>query len=200
MKKTEFANYPEKLKEIVNKKDFRNNTPLLICIYKRLVKKSVAILKIMIDLLDNGAQNNLSRNSEQQTAFEISQCNNDYEAVYLIFDYILERRKGKIKRNLERARNFLSTQPNFSLEMKWDVKIKVPLASYFCPNDVCKIWKYDQNVRMNYSFAEFKNLSCIRIPSSWYFIGGFKNLLDEKGSKESLPEPEVNNNNSKIKL
>jgi hypothetical protein len=151
----------------------------------------------MIDLLDNYAEN--CKNSEHQTVFEIAQCNEDFEAVYLMYDYILERRKLKIQRNLERARKFLSSQPNFSLEMKWDVKIKVPLISYFCPNDICKIWKYDQNVRMNYSFAEFKNLSCIRIPSSWYFIGGFSNkntnLLERRDSKRI--NYHLNNKNNK---
>lgn len=32
----EFTNYPEQLKEIVNQKDLRENTPLMICILKRL--------------------------------------------------------------------------------------------------------------------------------------------------------------------
>jgi hypothetical protein len=152
----------------------------------------------MIDLLDNYAEN--CKNSEHQTVFEIAQCNEDFEAVYLMYDYILERRKLKIKKNLARARDFLSTQPNFSLEMKWDVKIKIPLVSYFCPNDVCKIWKYDRNVRLNYSFAEFKNLNCIRIPSSWYFIGGFTdkntNLLERKFSKRMIYLLNNDNNNN----
>ena len=99
---------------------------------------------------------------------------------------------------MQRARNFLKTQPNFFLEMKWDVNIKVPLVSYFSPNDVCNIWKFGENVRMNYSFAEFKNLRCVRIPSSWYFIGGFslekENFISEKDFKNSEDKGSRNKN------
>lgn len=125
----------------------------------------------MIELLSNFSEN--SRNSDKQSVFEIAQSNEDLEAVCLMYDFILERRNKKIERNKERARNFLAKTPNFYLEMKWEVNVKVPLVSYFCPNDVCKIWKFDQNVRMDYSFVEFKNLSSVRCPSSWYFLGGF---------------------------
>lgn len=125
----------------------------------------------MIELLSNYAEN--SRNSDKQSVFEIAQSNEDLEAVCLMYDFILDRRNKKIERNKQRAGNFLAKTPNFYLEMKWEVNIKVPLVSYFCPNDVCKIWKYDQNVRMDYSFVEFKNLSSVRCPSSWYFLGGF---------------------------
>lgn len=125
----------------------------------------------MIELLNNQAEN--SRNSEKQSVMEIAQSNEDLEVVCLLYDYILDRRSKKIQRNKERAKNFLSKTPNFYLEMKWEVNVKVPLVSYFCPNDTCKIWKYDQNVRMDYSFVEFKNLSSVRCPSSWYFLGGF---------------------------
>jgi GPCR-chaperone len=132
---------------------------------------------MMIELFNNFAEN--SRNSDQQSAFEVAQSNEDLEAVCLMYDYLLEKRAKKIAKNKERAKNFLSKQPNFYLEMKWEVNVKVPLVSYFCPNDICKIWKYDQNVRMDYSFVEFKNLSSVRCPSSWYFLGGFKKSTDQ---------------------
>jgi hypothetical protein len=135
----------------------------------------------MIELLSNYAEN--SRNSDKQSVFEIAQSNEDLEAVCLMYDFILERRSKKIMRNKERAKNFLAKTPNFYLEMKWEVNVKVPLVSYFCPNDVCKIWKFDQNVRMDYSFVEFKNLSSVRCPSSWYFLGGFGKNANSKAAK-----------------
>lgn len=141
----------------------------------------------MIELLSNYAEN--SRNSDKQSVFEIAQSNEDLEAVCLMYDFILERRNKKITRNKERAKNFLAKTPNFYLEMKWEVNVKVPLVSYFCPNDVCKIWKFDQNVRMDYSFVEFKNLSSVRCPSSWYFLGGFgkkENTIKKANESQSI--------------
>jgi hypothetical protein len=138
----------------------------------------------MIELLSNYAEN--SRNSDKQSVFEIAQSNEDLEVVCLMYDFILERRNKKIARNKERAKNFLSKTPNFYLEMKWEVNIKVPLVSYFCPNDICKIWKFDQNVRMDYSFVEFKNLSSVRCPSSWYFLGGFGKIANTPKNNQSF--------------
>lgn len=57
--------------------------------------------------------------------------------------------------------------------MKWEVN--VPLLSYFCPNDTCKIWKFYENVRMDYSFVEFKKMSSVKSPSSWFFLGNSEN-------------------------
>lgn len=138
----------------------------------------------MIELLANSAEN--SRNADKQSAFEIVQSHEDLEAVCLIYDYILERRNRKIKKNKERAKYFLAKNPNFYLEMRWEVNVKVPLMSYFCPNDTCKIWKYDKNVRMDYSFVEFKNLSSVRCPSSWLFLGGYEKNPNNKDTSKKL--------------
>lgn len=87
----------------------------------------------------------------------------------VIYENFLARKKKKIELNKERAKQFLSQCPNFHLEMKWEVN--VPLLSYFCPNDTCKIYKFYENVRMDYCFVEFKKMSSIKSPSSWFFLG-----------------------------
>lgn len=137
----------------------------------------------MIELFSHYAEN--SRNTERQSAFEIAQSHEDLEAVCLMYDFILQKRNKKIIKNKERAKYFLAKNPNFYLEMRWEVNVKVPLISYFCPNDTCKIWKFDRNVRMDYSFVEFKNLSSIRCPTSWLFLGGYdKNNTNKDYSKK----------------
>jgi hypothetical protein len=60
---------------------------------------------------------------------------------------------------------FLSIIPNFYMEMNWEVN--VPLIGFLCPKDTCKIWKFERNVRMDYTFAQFKNLSAVRRPTSF---------------------------------
>ena len=78
---------------------------------------------------------------------------------------MLKRRNSKIIKNLEKAATFLSMIPNFYMEMNWEVN--VPLLGFLCPKDTCNIWKYDKNVRMDYTFSQFKNLSSVRRPSSF---------------------------------
>lgn len=53
--------------------------------------------------------------------------------------------------------------------MKWEVN--VPLLSFLCPNDTCKIWKKGDNIRMDYTFIQMKNLSCVRAPTSFIYKG-----------------------------
>lgn len=114
------------------------------------------------------------RNRQNKTPFEIAESNDDIEVCYLIYNNYLNHRRKKIEHNKDKAKNFLSMTPNFYLEMKWEVN--VPLLSYFCPNDTCKIWKFYENVRMDYSFVDFKNVSSVRSPSSWFFLGNSPNL------------------------
>lgn len=64
---------------------------------------------------------------------------------------------------------FLRETPDFYVEMFWEVN--VPLFSFLCPNDTCKIWKQGDNIRMDYTFIQMKNLSCIRSPTSFIYIG-----------------------------
>jgi hypothetical protein len=89
----------------------------------------------------------------------------DAESVCLIYEHLLKRRSAKIKRNLERTSMFLSIIPNFYMEMNWEVN--VPLIGFLCPKDTCKIWKFERNVRMDYTFAQFKNLSSVRKSTSF---------------------------------
>lgn len=97
------------------------------------------------------------RNLDNLAPLDLAISFQDYDAICLIYDNLLKRRSIKISRNLEKASIFLSKIPNFYFEMNWEVN--VPLLGFLCPKDTCKIWKYSQNVRMDYTFSEFKNLS-----------------------------------------
>ena len=75
----------------------------------------------------------------------------------------------RIINNKDKANSLLIQIPDFYLEMKWEVH--VPLLSYFCPNDTCKIWKQGTSVRMDYSFIRMKGLNTIRAPTSFIYSG-----------------------------
>jgi hypothetical protein len=98
---------------------------------------------------------------------EVATSNEDTEVVCLLYDFLLNRRKNKIIKNKKRAGKFLSTMPDFYLEMNWDVHI--PVLAFLCPKDTCKIYKINQNVRMDYTFVQFKSLKSVRSPSSYFF-------------------------------
>lgn len=100
---------------------------------------------------------------------EIASTFEDIEAVSLLFDYIFSKRQKKIKEFKEKASTFLKKIPNFYMEMKWEVNI--PLLSFLCPSDLCKIWKYEENVRLDYTFQEYRNLSTKRTHCSYIYQG-----------------------------
>lgn len=125
-------------------------------------------MQILIELFKHKVNTKL-KNSDRWNAMEIAVSNNDLESIIIIYEYILKRREKKILHNKERAIQFLSTIPDFYLEMTWEVQ--VPLLGFMCPSDKCKIWKIGPNVRMDYTFTGFKDLKSIRCPSSYIFNG-----------------------------
>lgn len=107
------------------------------------------------------------RNNRKSTALEIATSFEDEQAIMLIFEFLVRRRQKKIERNEIKAGNFLSKIPDIYLEMTWEVN--VPLLKFLCPHDTCKLWKIGKNIRLDYSFQQFKNLSSVRRPSSYIF-------------------------------
>ena len=133
--------------------------------YLLFIKNSEDYLKIMSAMFAYNYLDPKVRNSESWLPIEIATSNKDLDAIRLIYYYMLKRRQLKIMRNISRVTKFLAQIPDFYIEMKWDVN--VPLLSAFCPNDVCKIHKIGSNVRLDFTFIEFKNLTCVRAPSSY---------------------------------
>jgi hypothetical protein len=121
----------------------------------------------IIQQLLNYEVNPKLRNNRKSTALEIATSFQDEEAIRLIFEFLLRRRQKKIERNEIKAGNFLSKIPDIYLEMTWEVN--VPLLKFLCPHDTCKLWKIGNNIRLDYSFQQFKNLSSVRRPSSYIF-------------------------------
>ena len=128
------------------------------------------MLNIIYELLTSFPE--YRHNSNRLTPFELASTHDDTEVAYILYTTYLDSRKKKTVTNLKSARDFLQRSQNFSLQMKWEVA--VPLLSYFCPNDTCLLTKFEDSVRMDYSFVEFKKISSVKSPSSYIFLG--KNL------------------------
>jgi hypothetical protein len=167
LKKMKTSN-EELFRLMLNQIDLRGNTPVFLTVLLRQKNKDDLSLMILMELLKYNADVKI-RNLERWTPLELATSNEDVDAVCLIYDHILWRRLKKIKENKGRAALFLKQTPNFYIEMKWEVN--VPLLSFLCPNDICKIWKFEDNVRMDYTFLDYKNMITKRSPMSYIFQG-----------------------------
>ena len=54
---------------------------------------------------------------------------------------------------------------NFKCEIKW--KVEIPLLSWLCPNDKCKVIKYGDQMKLDTTFVDFKGLRTIRNPNTF---------------------------------
>ena len=86
--------------------------------------------------------------------------------VEMLFKNYLIRREERFKSRALTISNYFQNMKDFYVELKW--KVKIPLLSWLCPNDVIKITKYGSSVRADYTFVDYKALSVIRKPLSFY--------------------------------
>jgi hypothetical protein len=129
------------------------------------------------------------KNFDNWSAIEIATSHNDVDYVRILYNYMLLKRKVKMSHNKKRGHSFLSQINDFYLEMKWEVHI--PLLSMFCPHDTCKIWKVGPNVRFDFTFLQFKNLSSIRAPSSFIFTENGVYHINHKTGVYYSPNEEI---------
>ena len=168
-----FEDNPEYLSKIINTEDQRGFAPLFLCIYLRESYKDQillreAILEIIKILFYYGVKIRI-RNEDGRTPLEEAVAYEDKETVVLIYERALINRENRVKLSKDKANAFMTEVPDFYAEMKWEVN--VPLISFLCPNDTCKIWKQGSNIRMDYTFIEMKGLSAIRAPTSFIYEG-----------------------------
>ena len=116
-------------------------------------------------LLDNGANYKL-KDKNKWTPLSIAISYGDREMVEILYRAYLKRREERIKSRTQIIANYFEKMRDFYVELKW--KVKIPLLSWLCPNDVIKMTKYGNNVRADYTFVDYRRLSVIRKPLSIY--------------------------------
>jgi hypothetical protein len=109
------------------------------------------------------------KNSDNKKPMELASDLMDFETICLLFEYILKKKQEKNAKTVNLLCSFLNQSQDFYMEMKWEVK--VPMFSFLCPSDICKIWKVGDSMRLDYSFQKFKKLKTHRKPSSYIFNG-----------------------------
>ena len=88
----------------------------------------------------------------------------DEQMVRLMYDFYLKSRIRKVANNNNYLSHYLGTMRDLYIELKW--KVYIPLLSFLCPDDVIKIWKRGNELRADFTFADYKTLHTIRKPSS----------------------------------
>jgi hypothetical protein len=119
-----------------------------------------------------------AKNHESIKPIEIASTFCDFETICLLVEYILKKKHERIEKGKIKIQQFLNNMQNFYIEMKWEVR--VPLFSFLCPSDICKIWKFGENIRLDYSFANFKKYKVKRVRSSFIFKSGEYFLINWK--------------------
>lgn len=115
--------------------------------------------------MDNGAQYK-QKDKNKWTPISIAISYGDKEMVEIIYRYYLKRRKEKMHSRTLIIADYFKKMQNFYVEFNW--KVKIPLFSFLCPNDIIKITKYGANTRADSTFYDYKRLSVIRKPISYY--------------------------------
>jgi hypothetical protein len=136
------------------------------------------------------------KNVDNWSAIEIATSHNDIDFVRVLYNYMLLKRKFKMTTNKKRGHSFLSQIDDFYLEMKWEVH--VPLLSVFCPHDTCRIWKVGPNVRFDFTFLQFKNLSSVRAPSSFIFSEEGVFHINHKTGVYYIPNEDIEEEEKKL--
>lgn len=110
-------------------------------------------------MLEKGADFK-TKNVFEKSPLDVAGSNTDKEITEILYDYYCIRQKFKMERNCKEVSNYFSTMKDFYVEMNWEVHI--PVLSFLCPKDTCKMWKRGNELRMDTTFIDFKNLSTIR--------------------------------------
>lgn len=65
--------------------------------------------------------------------------------------------------------NVLIKIPNFQLEMNWNFDSPLPFVKMLAPNDTVKLWKFNQDLRLDSTLVGFSKLQCKRRNMSLLF-------------------------------
>lgn len=80
----------------------------------------------------------------------------------ILFDYMIKFKQNKIANRNMGSSAIIHSIKNFYIELKWCVKSRyIPLFSKLCPNDVLKIYKHGNSVRIDFNKIKSKGYNFI---------------------------------------
>jgi len=141
----------------------RGNTPVVLCLILHHNKKDPIYKEMLTTLIENEA-NFKKRDINRWTPMSIAVSYDDEELIRMMYDFYLQNRIERVKRNNIKISTYLNSMKDLYIELKW--KVSIPLLSFLCPNDVIKIWKRKDEMRADFTFVDFKSFRVIRNPNS----------------------------------
>lgn len=142
--------------EILEEKDHRGNTPLMLAV--KLIHLSKDYGKIARLLLRHGSFPKVRDRNGWSVLDEAVEKGDKY-LISEIFDSLVAYKQEKWNESKKLSLNALERLPDFYLEMKWKFDSSViPLLSRIAPRDTIKIWKVGRQIRFDMTLVGYKNL------------------------------------------
>lgn len=178
----------EKAYDIIEK-DAHGNTPLHLAImlgHKECVKLLLAHDATV------AVKNALGWNS---LAESISY--GDRETITMVLKKLKQQSRVRIEERQPDLTNALGRIDDFYVEIKWDFHSWIPLISRFLPNDVCKVYKNNGDVRIDSTLMDFHEMRWQRGDLSFIFHGATREIEGKNKGRESKRQMYVLDNRKK---
>jgi hypothetical protein len=139
----------------LEKRDNKGRSPLHLAI-------ALGHLESMQALLSAGADINIE-NAQKWSALQEAISTGDPEIVGKALQYRLyQRTVGELSQHSKAYTDFVESA-DFYVEIKWEVTSWIPLvSSLFAPNDVLKVWKIGDELRLDNSLVGFESLRWVK--------------------------------------
>jgi len=140
----------------LEKRDNKGRSPLHLAI-------ALGHLESMQALLSAGADINIE-NAQKWSALQEAISTGDPEIVGKALQYRLyQRTVGELSQHSKAYTEFVESA-DFYVEIRWEVTSWIPLvSSLFAPNDVLKVWKIGDELRLDNSLVGFESLSGLKV-------------------------------------
>lgn len=139
----------------LEKRDNKGRSPLHLAI-------TLGHLESMQALLSAGADINIE-NAQKWSALQEAISTGDPEIVGKALQYRLyQRTVGELSQHSKAYTEFVKSA-DFYVEIKWEVTSWIPLvSSLFAPNDILKVWKIGDQLRLDNSLVGFESLRWVK--------------------------------------
>jgi len=166
---TKFNDSPILLEKLTNQEDHRGISPLILAIMLQNMNRGKADYSDIINLLLKNKSHIKKGKKKDWSPVDEAIFHKDLLSISFLIDAIYERKNKKLIESKEKIANYLRNTPDVYFEMKWEFDSFIPFITSFTPSDTFKIWKFGENLRMDYTFDDFRGLKVLRIPKSCIF-------------------------------
>ncbi|KAM3137367.1 hypothetical protein pb186bvf_010547 [Paramecium bursaria] len=184
--KNKFVQYMQESKgQFVDTPDCLGNTLLILVI--KLCGSDTKYNDLLKELLKYNPNPFLKNKITGWSAMDESLSQRSIYATALLFQQCYKVRRNQFSTQYETLIGVLDQVPNFSMDMNWNFDSPLPFVKLIAPNDTIRLWKFNQNLRLDSTLVGFSKLQCKRRNMSLIFAG--KNLLQINRTNNFYTDP-----------